>query len=222
MSDEQKRSLFVAVVTFLLAIASIFGYDYGVIQPREGSLITSLGFEAPRAGGYSMVQNLEVLKLMKVDGAATFAGAGTFAGALTANGAADLNGAVTGPAEGNVVFSTRHAATVAEINAGHTLVTVPAALAFRLVGIKAVAYGGACGAVTSVDVKASAVILASYAQANLTQSNLLDLKTTGTTLLADGASFTSQPVGVDITVIKNGSDTTTCTGIIFDIDYVLE
>ncbi len=38
LSEEQKHKLFVAVVTFALAVAAVFGYDYSVIQPREQGL----------------------------------------------------------------------------------------------------------------------------------------------------------------------------------------
>ena len=144
------------------------------------------------------------------------------AGVLQCAGGASIDGVIDGGAEGTVVYNTLHDVTLAEINAGHTIVTVPAARQFRLVDVTAIAYGGACAAVTTVDLKAGAVFLAIYAQANLTQSTQLRTNTAGVTTLADGASFTAQTAGDDVTVIKAGADATTCTGVRFVLSYALE
>jgi hypothetical protein len=133
-----------------------------------------------------------------------------------------VRGIIKGSAEGTVVYNTFHTITIAEINAGHTVVTVPASRQFRLVDVKAVAYGGACGAVTTVDLLAGATKLATYAQANLTQSNTMSIGSTGVTVLADGASFAAQTADQDITVGKTGADVTTCTGVKLVLSYALE
>lgn len=111
--------------------------------------------------------------------------------------------------------------TVAEINAGHTIVTAPTGRQFQLIDVKAVACGGAVGTTTTVDLLAGATKLATYAQANLTQSTLLDMTDTGVTTLADGASFTAQTAGQDITVGKTGGAADTATGVRFILSYIL-
>lgn len=136
---------------------------------------------------------------------------------------AGYTGYVGSPAEGGAGFSTTHDVTAAELKAGHTLVTVPAGKQFRMTNVAAVAIGGACITATTEDVKAAAVILARYATAQLAQSALIDMKTTGVTLLDDGASFTAQPDGVDVTVIQQGGgDTAGCTSVRFILTYVLQ
>ena len=144
------------------------------------------------------------------------------AGVLQCDGNATLAGVIAGVGEGTVVYNTLHDVTIAEINAGHTIVTVPAARQFRLVDVTAIAYGGACAAVTTVDLKAGAIFLATYAQVNLAQSTQLRTNSTGVTTLADGASYTAQTAGDDVTVNKTGADVTTCTGVRFVLSYALE
>lgn len=133
-----------------------------------------------------------------------------------------VTGKIIGSAEGSVVYNTMHDVTIAEINAGHTIVTVPATRLFRLTDVMAVAYGGSCATVTTVDLKVGSTTLFTYAQANLTQSNILSIGSTGVTALADGASFSAGAAGDDVTVIKNGSDVATCTGVRFILSYALE
>ena len=142
----------------------------------------------------------------------------------TAPGKADIrlsNGNVVAATDGQVVYNTMHDVTIAEIKAGHTIVTVPADLSFRLVDVTAIAYGGSCATVTTVDIS-STVNLVTYAQANLVQNTPLVLDSTGVTLIADGASFTAQTAGQDIKVGQTGADVATCTGIRFILSYVLQ
>src|ERR1044072_1839762 len=64
--------------------------------------------------------------------------------------------------------------TIAQVNAGATLLAAIAGHKYRMVGCTAISIGGAAGAVTTVDVGgtqgASGVKLVAYAQASLTQS----------------------------------------------------
>ena len=123
------------------------------------------------------------------------------------------------------VLSKRVRATIAQINAGYTLLPAISGKGYRLVSAKAIAYGGAAGAVTTVDIlgtQTSAVKLVAFAQANLTQSTVLKDGGTGAAVLADGASYAVCDDGEAITVGKTGSDVTTATGIDFILEYVIE
>ena len=124
-----------------------------------------------------------------------------------------------------VVLSKRIRTTIAQINAGYELLPAITGYGYRLVSAKAIAYGGAAGAVTTVDIlgtQTSAVKLVAYAQANLTQSAVLTDGGTGAAVLADGASYVTCDAGTAITVGKTGSDVTTATGIDFILEYVIE
>jgi len=122
------------------------------------------------------------------------------------------------------VLSTRTRFTVAEVNAGATLVAAVTGKAIRMVSCKAIAVGGAAGAVTTVDVLGTSTTarkLVAFAQANLTRSAVLTAGGTGAAVLADGASYTVNDAGVAVTVGKTGSSVTTATHIDVIFDYVL-
>ena len=132
-----------------------------------------------------------------------------------------LNGVVKSDAEGYVVYTTVHAVTAAEINAAsHTLVTVPAGRSFQLVDAKIMATGGSAATLTSLELTGSADMV-SWGQAALTQSTLLLMDNAGTTILADGASFTAQTAGTDVQLTKTGGDLTTATGVTVVVSYIL-
>ena len=123
------------------------------------------------------------------------------------------------------VLSTRKRFTIAEVNAGATLVAAVTGKKIRMVNCKAIAVGGAAGAVTTVDVLATLSTgrkLVAFAQANLTQSTVLTAGGTGAAVLADGASYTANDAGTAVTVGKTGSNVTTATHIDVIFDYVLE
>jgi hypothetical protein len=123
-----------------------------------------------------------------------------------------------------MVQNVRRRFTIAEINAGATLVAAVAGKSIRMVACKAIAVGGAAGAVTTVDVlgtQTSGVKLVAFAQANLTQSTVLTDGGTGAAVLANGASYVANDVGTAITVGKTGGDVTTATHIDVIFDYVL-
>jgi hypothetical protein len=132
------------------------------------------------------------------------------------------NSNVIAATEGKVVYNATHSVTAAEINSGHTLVTVPAGLKFALVDAKATAYGATCTTSTSVYLKAGSVTLVTYTVANLVQNTLLELTTTGVAVVADGASFTTQTAGDDVTAISDAATTAGCTGVKVVLSYTLE
>jgi len=122
------------------------------------------------------------------------------------------------------VLSARVRFTIAEVNAGATLVAAITGKSIRMVNCKAIAVGGAAGAVTTVDVLgtvSTARKLVAFAQANLTQSTVLTDGGTGAAVLADGASYTANDVSTGITVGKTGSNVTTATHIDVIFDYVV-
>jgi hypothetical protein len=123
-----------------------------------------------------------------------------------------------------VVMNVRQRFTIAQVNAGATLVPAVAGKAIRMVTCKAIAVGGAAGAVTTVDVLGTSTTarkLVAFAQANLTQSAVLTDGGTGAAVLADGASYTANDAGTAVTVGKTGSNVTTATHIDVIFDYVL-
>lgn len=135
---------------------------------------------------------------------------------LTVTGTASITG---------MVQNVRQRFTIAEINAGATLVAAVAGKSIRMVSCKAIAIGGAAGAVTTVDVLGTLSTgrkLVAFAQANLTQSTVLTDGGTGGAVLADGASYTANDAGTAVTVGKTGSNVTTATHIDVIFDYVLQ
>ena len=122
------------------------------------------------------------------------------------------------------VLSARVRFTVAQVNAGATLVAAITGKSIRMVNCKAIAIGGAAATVTTVDVigtVSTARKLVAFAQASLTQSAVLTAGGTGAAVLADGASYTANDVSTGITVGKTGSDVTTATHIDVIFDYVV-
>jgi hypothetical protein len=122
-----------------------------------------------------------------------------------------------------IVQNVRVRAIIATVNTGFTLVAAQTGKSIRVISCSAEAYGGAVGALTSVDVSGddgSAAILFSFAQGDLVENAML-LDASATTLAA-GASYVANTAGVAITVKKVGSDGTTATGIDFIISYAVE
>ena len=141
--------------------------------------------------------------------------------AATAASVTTLNGAVKGEAEGYMVHSLVVDASAAEIRAGHVLVTVPAGRQFQLVDLKQIAIGGTATTSTTVDIAGSATIAATDV-ASLVDSTVVPVSDSGVTVLADGASFTAQSAGTDITVNDTGGGALAgCTSIRFIISYLL-
>lgn len=136
----------------------------------------------------------------------------------------DLNGIEATQDTG--AFAIRSRLTIAQVNAGATLLPALPGFRYRLQNARMVAVGGAAGAVTTVDVlgtqAATSVKLLAGAQASLLQSAVITAGGTGGAVLADGASFASCDVNTAITASKTGSNVTTSTHVDFLLDYVIE
>jgi len=150
------------------------------------------------------------------NGGVSALGIGATANTLT------LKGVVKGEAEGYMTHSLVVDATIAQINAGHSLVTCPTGRQLQLIDVKAISYGEACAGTTTVDIieETSGDKLVTFAVGDLAQSAILSMEEDGT-VLADGASFTAQTVDKDIQVSKTGNDVTTATGVRFIIQYLI-
>lgn len=127
---------------------------------------------------------------------------------------------------GSVVFNQRFRNTVAEVNAGATLLPAIAGYKYRMISCYVISVGGAAGAVTTVDIlatqSAGAAKLVAYAQASLTQSAVLKDGGTGAAVLADGASYIKNDVNTAITIGKTGATITTSTHFDTIITYAIE
>lgn len=123
-------------------------------------------------------------------------------------------------------LTVRKRLTIAQINAGATLVPALPGIAIRMTSSKAIAIGGAAAAVTTVDVigtqGAAPVKLVAYAQASLTESTVLTSGGAGAAVLADGASYLANDRGTAITAGHTGAAITTAVDIDFEVNYTLE
>ena len=137
-----------------------------------------------------------------------------------------LNLATSARPSGQPLLTVRRRNTIAEVNAGVTILAAQIGIKYRMVDCKAISVGGAAAAVTTVDIlgtqSTSSVKLAAFAQASLTQSTVLRPGVSGTTVLADGASFVANDVSTAITVGKTGASVTTATHIDIEILYTIE
>ena len=117
----------------------------------------------------------------------------------------------------------RQRVTLAQLNAGFTLLPALAGVAYRMVDCQVISVGGAAAALTTADIKGvqatSTVKLAAVAQAQLTQSAVNRPGVTGTTVLADGASFAVCDTNTAITCGVTGSAATTATAFDVQFDY---
>lgn len=124
------------------------------------------------------------------------------------------------------IRNLRRRCTVAEVNAGVTLLAKLPGQKYRMTRCTAIAVGGAAGSVTTVDIlgtqATSSVKLVAFAQASLTQSAVLKDGGTGATVLADGASHAACDTNTAITIGKTGSAVDTATHIDVNLDYVIE
>jgi hypothetical protein len=117
--------------------------------------------------------------------------------------------------------------TVAQVNAGATVLPALPGYKYRMVDAAAIAVGGAATGATGVDLTATLAAasrkLVAFKVAGLTQSTLLRAGTaTNGILLADGASHTANDANTAVTVIKDGSDVATATHIDILLSYVVE
>jgi|KBSSwiStaDraftv2_1062776.scaffolds.fasta_scaffold09316_14 hypothetical protein len=131
------------------------------------------------------------------------------------------------------VQHSRQRVTLAQLNAGFTLLAAVPGFAYRLVDITLIAIGGAVAGATDVRIlgtrAAGSVALGIAAVAGLTQSTLLRLgspfATAGTAsivALADGASLTPLDANTAVTIGKTGGTATTATAVDVILTYALE
>lgn len=123
------------------------------------------------------------------------------------------------------VQNLRTRATVAQINAGLTLLAAVPGYAYRLVDITLIAIGGAASGATAVVIlgtRTGAVTLISAAVAALTQSAVVKPNTANVTVLADGASYTPLDANTAVTIGKTGGSLATSTHVDVILNYVLE
>jgi hypothetical protein len=130
-------------------------------------------------------------------------------------------------------YSVRQRVTLAQLNAGFTLLAAVPGFKYRPIDCKLIAIGGNATTGTSVNVigtrAAAPVQLFVAAIAGLTQSTVLragsPFATAGTAsivCLADGASFTPLDVNTAITVITVGTAMTVMTNIDVDLTFAIE
>lgn len=123
------------------------------------------------------------------------------------------------------MFTIRKRFTIAQVNAGATLLPAIPGAKYRMVAASGISIGGAAAAVTTVDILAtlsSSRKLVAFAQASLTQSTVLKDGASGAAVLADGASYTANDANTAVTVGITGSAITTATHIDFSFTYMIE
>jgi len=128
---------------------------------------------------------------------------------------------------GNPITRTlRTRATVAQVNAGLTLLPAIAGLKYRLIDCTLIAIGGNAGTSTAVVIlatqSAGAATLISALIAALTQSAVVKPNTANVSVLADGASFIQNDANTAITIGKTGGTLVTCTHVDVILTYAIE
>lgn len=125
-----------------------------------------------------------------------------------------------------MVRTLRRRCTVAEINAGLTLLAAIAGFKYRFIDITLIAVGGNASGATAVEVygvqSSSTVALISAAVAALTRSTVVKPNTANVTVLADGASHVPNDVNTAITIGKTGGSLATATNVDVILTYALE
>ena len=116
--------------------------------------------------------------------------------------------------------------TIAQINAGATLLPAVPGFKYRIVDMALIAIGGAVTGATDVRIlgtrAAGSVALLVAAIAALTQSALLRAGVANAVIFVDGASFTQLDVNTAVTVGKTGGAGATATHVDVLVTYVLE
>ena len=127
-----------------------------------------------------------------------------------------------------LVCSTRQRFTLAQVNAGATILAAVSGMAYRIVDVSLIAVGGAAATGTSVDIigtrSAATVRPIVAAVAALTENTLVKPNTANVTILAAGASFTALDKSTAITIGKQsgGSDIATATHFDVILSYAVE
>lgn len=137
----------------------------------------------------------------------------------------DLNGRGPVPNPYGIVNHIDLTFTVAQVNAGVTLLPAVPGFRYQLVDEAMIAIGGAAATATSVDLvgvqAATNVLLVANAVAGLTQNTLLRAGAANAAILAAGASFNPCDVNTPLTVSRTGSAVATATSIRVKVWYHL-
>jgi len=124
------------------------------------------------------------------------------------------------------VMQIRTRVTIAQVNAGLTLLAAVPGYAYRVIDCALIAIGGAVTGATDVRIlgtrTAGSVALLVAAVAALTQSALLRAGAANAVLLADGASFTPLDANTAVTIGKTGGTGATATHVDVILTYALE
>lgn len=124
------------------------------------------------------------------------------------------------------VRSIRRRCTVAEVNAGITLLSAVPGGKYRMVDATLIAIGGAAATADAVTVSgtqsASGAALITAAVAALTEGAVVKPNTANVTVLAAGASFIANDVNTAITVGKTGGTLGTATHIDVIVSYTID
>jgi hypothetical protein len=116
--------------------------------------------------------------------------------------------------------------TIAEINAGATLLAALTGFRYRLVDVTLIAIGGNAATATAVVINAtqagSAVALITAAVAALTRSAVVKPNSANVTVLADGASLLVNDHSTAIAIAKTGSALATATHVDVILSYTIE
>jgi hypothetical protein len=123
---------------------------------------------------------------------------------------------------GSGVFTVVGSATLAEVNAGKTVIEGVSGKQIKVVGgwLKST---GAFAALTAIEFQESdgSPVIASYAQANLTNGAVFNMRNTITGQTMGAGFMAALTAGNGVKVTKTGSDGTTATQIDYAIDFVL-
>lgn len=129
-------------------------------------------------------------------------------------------------AGGSMVLSRRVRFTIAQVNAGATILALQSGYKYRLLDANMIAIGGAVATCTTVDIlstqSTSSAKLVANAVAALTEGALLRAGASNSTILAAGASFIQNDVSKAVTIGKTGSDCATATHVDVIITYAVE
>ena len=125
-----------------------------------------------------------------------------------------------------VAKSQRTRVTLAQMNAGFTLLPARVGVKWRVLDAVVIAIGGNATAGTSVNiigtVAGSAVQILVAAIAALTRSALVRIGAANAVILADGASFTAMDANTAVTCITVGTAMTTSTAFDVLLTYVAD
>lgn len=129
-------------------------------------------------------------------------------------------------AHNRVVYQHRQRFTIAEINAGATLLNAVRGFKIRVIEMSMIAIGGAVTGATDVRILGTqggaSVALLIVAIAALAQNALVRAGAANATILAGGLSYVENDVATTITVGKTGAAAATATHVDVLIEYVLE